>query len=61
MKPSDKLMAWKREAALDRIEGCRVMLNLHGFVSDAENEKIKQRIRKWVKKNGKVASNDPSK
>ena len=61
MKPSDKLMAWKSGTALELIEACRVMLSLHGFVSDAENEKIKQRIRKWITKNEKAVSDDPSK
>lgn len=29
VKPDDELMAWKRERAIDRIIGCRVMLAAH--------------------------------
>jgi len=54
MKPKDKLKAWKSEAAYDRVHGCRVMLRMHGFLSEGENAKVVQRINKWVKKHGEA-------
>ena len=48
MKPNDKLPAWKAGPALDLIEACVVMLNLHGFMTDAERVKVDARVRKWV-------------
>ena len=50
MKPTDKLMAWKSDDAVSRIHACAVMLSLHGFLSDAEAERVKARIKKWVRK-----------
>lgn len=50
MKPSDKLKSWNKSDAYDRIESCRVMLHLHGFISEAENKSVKDRIYKWMKK-----------
>jgi hypothetical protein len=37
---------WKREDFFTRLDRCRVMLNLHDVLSDAENTKVKLRITK---------------
>ena len=50
MKPHDKLFAWKKESALDRIHACKVMLHLHGFMTDPESKRVNDRIVKWVEK-----------
>ena len=38
-----KLPAWKSETTAERIHKCRMMLHLHGFLTDAENERVKRR------------------
>ena len=48
MKPNDLLRAWKKSTAIDRIDACRMMLRIHGFLSDNENESVKRRIAKWI-------------
>lgn len=47
MKPDDRLMAWKAETAISRLDGCIAMLHLHDFLTDAEVRKVRARIRKW--------------
>jgi hypothetical protein len=47
MKPYDLLRPWKAEAAIDRVEGCRILLHIHGFLTDAENQKVAKRVAKW--------------
>jgi hypothetical protein len=37
---------WKPETILSRLQRCRVMLALHDCLTEAENEKVKQRIAK---------------
>lgn len=48
MKPAESVEVWKKSSALDRVQMCRVMLHLHGFLSGAENDRVQQRIKKWV-------------
>jgi hypothetical protein len=48
MKPADIIIAWRKTTTLNRIRECRAMLHLHGFLSEKENAKVKQRINKWV-------------
>jgi len=47
MKPYDLLKSWRSESAVDRVEGCRVLLHVHGFLTDGENEKVAKRIARW--------------
>lgn len=51
MKPLDKLSAWVKSDALTRIEMCRVMLGLHGFLTRAEEQKVEKRIKAWIERN----------
>ena len=51
MKPTDKLSILKSSNALDRIEYCRSLLGIHGFITESEEEKIRARILKWCDKN----------
>jgi hypothetical protein len=51
MKPLDKTMSLPAQTFFERIQYCRKMLVIHGFLSDAENEKAHKRIAKWVKEN----------
>ncbi len=48
LNPSETVAPWDAEAAADRIENCRKMLLYHGFLTKAENELVKKRIRKWA-------------
>jgi hypothetical protein len=50
---------WHCETNLDRINNCRVMLLLHGFLSDDESERVKTRILKW--RNGQSPPTRPAK
>lgn len=52
MRPIDKLKAWKSEIAIDRVLGCAAMLHCHGFLSDAERNRVQSRIEKWLTKHG---------
>lgn len=52
MKPLDKLFALKSDTAAGRIDYCRVMLSVHGFLPAGEDVKVKQRIDKWLKEHG---------
>ena len=52
MKPTDRLRAINKDTGLGRIEYCRAMLTLHGFLSDGETDKVKDRIKKWCKRHG---------
>lgn len=54
-KPGESLVptlkmasTWKSEEAYVRVEKCRVMLVLHGFLSAAENQRVKSRIQEWA-------------
>ncbi|MCK9569381.1 hypothetical protein M0R72_10625 [Candidatus Pacearchaeota archaeon] len=58
MKPYDLLRQWKAEAAIDRVEGCRILLHIHGFLSDSENYKVKKRIEKWHEKQAAKAKEE---
>ncbi len=48
MKPTDKLRSWKSESAYDRMQCCRSVLWVHGFLTDVENRKIQNRLKKWA-------------
>jgi len=51
MDPRKKIEYLKHENNLDRVEDCRTFLFIHGFTTMTENEKIKKRVEKWLKKN----------
>ena len=48
----DKPTAQQLAESLDRFEKARVLLSIHGMLSDAENSKCRARIRKWCDKHG---------
>ena len=52
--PSSPIIAWQATTALTRFHACRVMLGLHGFLSDAESERVNARIEKWRQKHEKA-------
>ncbi len=41
---------WHHKTNLDRIHACAAMLNIHGFLTDAERKKVHERMLKWAKK-----------
>lgn len=45
-KWNDTIGEWEAERVRDRILKCRAMLYLHGFLTEAENERIRARIRR---------------
>ena len=50
LDPAAKCKPMKSIDMLDRIEFCKTMLYLHGFLSEAEKRKVTARIQKWIKK-----------
>jgi hypothetical protein len=48
MEPSDKVPVWKDEDAYQRVLACRYMLLAHDFLTEAEGQRVAQRIRKWA-------------
>ena len=52
MKPNDKLRGLNKDDGLGRIEYCRAMLSLRGFLTDSETVKVKHRIKQWCKRHG---------
>lgn len=54
MQPEDILHAWKKEPAIERLHGCKAMLVLHGFLTDAESRRVHERMVKWVEKHQKA-------
>lgn len=38
--------AWPKDRLVYRLERCRAMLNLHGMISPAENDRVQARLRK---------------
>ena len=54
MKPDDILRAWKKETAVDRLHGCKTMLHIHGFLTEAESIRVHERLLKWIEKHQTV-------
>lgn len=52
MKPDSKMKPLKADNGLGRIEHCRVMLLIHGFLTQSESNKVKARVIKWCAKHG---------
>ena len=54
MKPNETTVAWPREKCHLRVRFCLAFLHIHGFLSDAEREKVARRILKWRKKEARA-------
>lgn len=52
MKANDTIPKWEEMIAAERVDQCRMMLHIHGFLSEAENERVNARIEKWAAKDG---------
>lgn len=53
--PSEKkVAAWPEATLADRLYDCRVMLYVHGILTDAERERADQRIEKLIKEREKA-------
>ena len=49
LDPRKEAPKWdEHENLLDRIHACRVMLVCHGFLSQAESDRVRNRIDKWI-------------
>jgi hypothetical protein len=54
MKASESIPAWKATTCAQRVDECRAMLYLHGFLTDSESERVNARIEKWAAKDGVI-------
>ncbi len=49
LKPQSDPGDWlEHKSMLQRVDACRVMLTVHGFITAEENRKVKLRMRKWL-------------
>ena len=46
------VMAWEKEPLYNRLEQCRFMLKVHGYLTDGESWKVEQRLKKESQKQG---------
>ena len=53
MTPDKPQPKWPEERAVERIDRCRLMLQLHGFLTEVEGRKVLMRIAKWNEQEGK--------
>ena len=60
MKPDSTVPKWPSELVTRRLENCRKMLAIHGFLSASESEKVEKRIQRWIK-NGLKMKSKPAK
>lgn len=51
LQPTVLAPAWKRELWAERVSSARALLVIHGFLTEAEGEKVRDRIEKWWKAN----------
>ena len=49
---TEKMPAWGSETVAQRLDHCRAMLNIHGFLSEAENDRVSARIERWAANHG---------
>lgn len=52
MKPKDRSPEWEPTIAAERVDMCRALLHIHGFLSDAEDRRVNARIEKWAAAEG---------
>lgn len=52
LKPNEKPRVWREKSVFERVEDCRFMLRVHGFLSEAESDKVTKRIDKWLAMHG---------
>lgn len=45
LKPGARSMVWNHRTAADRVVDCARMLRVHGFLSDAEVDRVLRRVR----------------
>lgn len=54
IEPDKKVVAWKKEPAIERLARCKGMLYVHGFITEAENRRIQERMIRWAVKHRKI-------
>ena len=52
MSDTKKVPAWPAQTRLDRLDACRAMLYIHGFLAERENANIRIRL---IRARGKKA------
>jgi len=48
LNPGDDAPAWDFGSMATRTNDCRMWLLLHGFLSDAESDRVKVRMNDWI-------------
>lgn len=46
--PDQPIPAWKATTFLKRLCECKSMLSVHGFLSEAENSRVEERLKRYV-------------
>lgn len=52
LKPMEPAAPWNDKNLYERVDQCRFMLRVHGFLSDAESDRVTKRIDKWLAMHG---------
>jgi hypothetical protein len=50
IKLNAEVVPWPATNMLERLQQCRSMLYLHGFLSDAERDRVNARLEKAIQK-----------
>lgn len=48
LDPRKEFPGWPKGPAWQRVLDCKTVLIAHGFLSEAENDKVSQRIAQWL-------------
>ena len=52
LKPTDDIKAWDTCKVHERIDDCRFLLKVHGFLSEAESDRVLKRMDRWLRLHG---------
>lgn len=48
MRPDSKPPDWSHADAAERLQMCKAALFINGFLTEAENARVQQRLIRWV-------------
>ena len=52
LDPKKAAKPWNHETIYERVDDCRFMLKVHGFLSESESDRVIKRIDKWLAMHG---------
>ena len=52
-RPEDMACDWLQETKSERLESCRIYLELEGLLTKRDNSTLKRRIKAWIRYKGK--------